>query len=49
MEQLFEMLRPGDPVDIRAERDDETAELFGSEPVNIRTLAQSSLASEGGQ
>jgi lipoprotein-anchoring transpeptidase ErfK/SrfK len=49
MEQLFEMLRPGDPVDIRAERDDETAELFGGEPVNIRTLAQSTLAGEGGQ
>jgi lipoprotein-anchoring transpeptidase ErfK/SrfK len=49
MEQLFEMLRPGDPVDIRAERDGETAELFGGEPVDNRMLAQSTLAGESGQ
>jgi lipoprotein-anchoring transpeptidase ErfK/SrfK len=49
IEQLFEMLRPGDSVEIRAERDDETAELFGSKPANSTTVAQSaSVMTAGG-
>lgn len=41
IEQLFEMVRPGDSVEIRAERDHETAELFGGERTDSTTLAQS--------
>lgn len=51
VEQLFEMVRAGDSVDIRAERDDETAELFSGEPAVSPTLAQSvpSVTAGGGQ
>jgi lipoprotein-anchoring transpeptidase ErfK/SrfK len=51
VEQLFEMVRPGDSVEIRAERDDETAELFGGEPTDSTTLAQSlpQITAGGGQ
>jgi lipoprotein-anchoring transpeptidase ErfK/SrfK len=51
VEQLFEMVRPGDSVDIRAQRDDETAELFGGEPTDSTTLAQSvpQITAGGGQ
>lgn len=38
MEQLFPMLRVGDVVQIREERDEETAEIFGGEADNT-TLA----------
>jgi lipoprotein-anchoring transpeptidase ErfK/SrfK len=38
LEELFEIVRPGDLVDIRAERDEETAQLFGTtEPVIVAT------------
>ncbi|HET9695922.1 MAG TPA: L,D-transpeptidase [Terriglobales bacterium] len=39
LEQLFEIVRPGDAVEIRAERDEETAQIFGtaSEPVVMAT------------
>jgi lipoprotein-anchoring transpeptidase ErfK/SrfK len=30
LEELFEIVRPGDVVEIRSERDEETAELFGA-------------------
>jgi lipoprotein-anchoring transpeptidase ErfK/SrfK len=51
IEQLFEMVRPGDSVEIHAERDDETAELFGGEPIDGTTLAQSgpAVTAGGGQ
>ena len=51
VEQLFEMVRPGDSVDIRAKRDDETAELFGGERTDSTTLAQSvpQITAGGGQ
>ena len=51
VEQLFEMVRPGDSVDIRAQRDDETAELFGGERTDSTTLAQSvsQITAGGGQ
>jgi hypothetical protein len=51
IEQLFEMLRPGDSVEIRAERDDETAQLFGADSAGTTTLAQSAPAviAGGGQ
>ena len=38
MERLFTMLRVGDLVEIRGERDEETAEIFGGD-VDGRTLA----------
>ncbi len=31
LEEFFEMVRPGDVVEIRSERDEETADLFGAE------------------
>jgi lipoprotein-anchoring transpeptidase ErfK/SrfK len=51
VEQLFEMVRPGDSVDIRAQRDDETAELFRGERTDSTTLAQSvpQITAGGGQ
>jgi lipoprotein-anchoring transpeptidase ErfK/SrfK len=33
LEELFEILRPGDKVSIRGERDEEVAQMFGGEPV----------------
>jgi lipoprotein-anchoring transpeptidase ErfK/SrfK len=43
LEELFEIVRPGDVVEIRAERDDEIAQIFGgtSEPVIVASLATS--------
>ena len=36
LEELFEIVRPGDAVDIRGERDEQTAQLFGTpEPVVV--------------
>jgi lipoprotein-anchoring transpeptidase ErfK/SrfK len=38
LEELFEIVRPGDSVEIRAERDEETAQIFGTnEPVIVAT------------
>jgi len=39
LEELFELVRPGDVVDIRAERDTQTAAIFGTtaEPVVVAT------------
>jgi lipoprotein-anchoring transpeptidase ErfK/SrfK len=48
MEQLFEMLRPGDLVEIRAERDDETAELFGGAKTVVAHSISAHVA-DGGQ
>ncbi len=44
LEQLFEIVRPGDTVEIRGERDEETAQIFGttSEPVVVATAATDS-------
>jgi len=44
MEQLFKMLRVGDLVEIRGERDDDTAELFGVPAAEKTTLAQAHAA-----
>jgi lipoprotein-anchoring transpeptidase ErfK/SrfK len=52
MEQLFEMLRTGDTVEIRAEPDEETAEIFGdAEGFQQTALAQATTAvvAGGGQ
>lgn len=35
LEELFEILRPGDNVSIRGERDEQIAEIFGGEPVVV--------------
>jgi hypothetical protein len=45
------MVRPGDSVEIRAERDHETAELLGGERTDSTTLAQSlpQITAGGGQ
>lgn len=49
MEQLFEMLRSGDAVEIRAERDEETAEIFGGVENSEQTaLAQAASAAVAG-
>ena len=44
LEQLFEIVRPGDSVEIRGERDEETAQIFGtaSEPVVVAAAATES-------
>lgn len=42
LEELFEMVRPGDAVEIRAERDEQTAEIFGNnEPVIVAAASTS--------
>lgn len=47
LEELFEIVRPGDLVEIRAERDTETAQIFGTtEPVVMATA--NSTATVGG-
>jgi lipoprotein-anchoring transpeptidase ErfK/SrfK len=43
LEELFEIVRPGDVVEIRAERDEQTAQIFGSsEPVIVATASTDS-------
>jgi lipoprotein-anchoring transpeptidase ErfK/SrfK len=41
LEELFELVRPGDVVEIRSERDEETAQIFGGavEPVIVASAA----------
>jgi len=42
LEELFEMVRPGDVVEIRGERDEQTAAIFGTaEPVVVATATAS--------
>lgn len=52
LEELFEILRPGDAVSIRAERDEQIAEIFGGEATVIVASAQPAAigtAAAGGQ
>jgi hypothetical protein len=55
LEEFFEMVRPGDVVEIRAERDDETSELFGtpapSKPAQNKPVVMAANESQphGGQ
>ncbi len=51
MERLFAMLRVGDLVEIRGERDEETAEIFGGEAdrVTLAAAQTGSLRADGGQ
>ena len=44
VEQLFKLVRVGDKVQIRADRDDELAEIFGSDSVGRRVLTASTAA-----
>ena len=47
LEELFEIVRPGDVVDIRDERDEQTAQLFGTtEPVVVATASASDTTAE---
>jgi lipoprotein-anchoring transpeptidase ErfK/SrfK len=39
LEEFFEMVRPGDVVEIRGERDEETAEMFGTEMLETKAPA----------
>ena len=41
LEELFELIRPGDVVEIRAERDDEVAQIFGgtADPVIVASAS----------
>jgi hypothetical protein len=55
LEEFFEIVRPGDVVEIRGERDEETAELFGT-PAPAKTveskpvvLAANEAMPKGGQ
>lgn len=52
LEELFELLRPGDTVSIRGERDEQIAQIFGGAPITT-TVASSRHAiagwSAGGQ
>ena len=47
VEKLFALLSVGDTVEIRAERDAQTAEIFGSESINT-VLAQAQTMSAAG-
>ena len=51
METLFTMLRVGDLVEIRGERDEETAEIFGGEAdkVTLAAAQTGSMQADGGQ
>ena len=51
MERLFDMLRVGDLVEIRGERDEETAEIFGGEAdkVTLAAAQTGSMQADGGQ
>lgn len=52
LEELFEIVRPGDAVSIRGERDDQISELFGVEPTVIVATTQRPAAigaAAGGQ
>jgi lipoprotein-anchoring transpeptidase ErfK/SrfK len=40
LQELFELLRPGDKVLIVGERDDQTAQIFGGEPTVVATAKQ---------
>jgi L,D-transpeptidase ErfK/SrfK len=46
IEELFEIVRAGDLVEIRGDRDDETAQIFGAEPTIVASAQpQSGMAS----
>jgi lipoprotein-anchoring transpeptidase ErfK/SrfK len=47
LEELFEIVRAGDVVEIRAERDDEVAQIFGgtADPAVVASLASSATTS----
>lgn len=49
LEQLFTMVRVGDVVEIRGERDEELARLFGSEPVVVAQNRAEAPTVVGGQ
>lgn len=55
LEEFFEMVRPGDAVEIRSERDEETAEIFGTDTHAQPTqgkpvvMASNQTAPHGGQ
>ncbi len=49
LEEVFKMLRAGDEVSIRAEADEETAQVFGASSVVMAADAQPATASAGGQ
>ena len=48
LEEFFEMVRPGDVVEIRGERDEQTAAIFGTsgEPVVVATVDTTGASSE---
>ena len=49
LEQLFDLLRVGDTVVIRAEADQQTAQIFGSAPTVLAQAQTVSTAAAGGQ
>jgi lipoprotein-anchoring transpeptidase ErfK/SrfK len=53
LEEFFEMVRAGDVVEIRAERDEEMAEMFGTTPPATQSkpvvMASNETAPSGGQ
>lgn len=44
LQELFELLRPGDKVLIVSERDEQTAQIFGGEPMVVVTAKQNDEA-----
>jgi hypothetical protein len=49
MEKLFTLVRTGDTVKIRGERDEEVAQIFGGTPDDTLVAATSTPAAAGGQ
>jgi L,D-transpeptidase ErfK/SrfK len=51
LEEIFEMVRPGDTVEIRSELDDQMAQLFGHKQTTVVADTQTATASSasGGQ
>jgi lipoprotein-anchoring transpeptidase ErfK/SrfK len=48
LEELFEMVRPGDTVEIRSDLNDELAQLFGHSPATLVADRQTSTAQGAG-
>jgi len=49
VEKLFTLVRTGDTVKIRGERDEEVAQIFGDKPDNTLVAETSTATAAGGQ
>jgi hypothetical protein len=48
LEEIFNMLQVGDEVEIRGERDEQIAQIFGGVVADKNTVAQAHTGSMGG-